>query len=958
MKKRHVFPFVLLLIFPFFISPFTVIVSATVSEDWGVEEGDVKYFTAGYENNLTMSDSIWQILNDKLIEQLNNTDSLPEIPGDETVDLKNLFLELKEIVPNVVNFEMNITDVYDTVSFLPNTEYDNINGTVKAKIAGEDDYETLETFASELCQNGSDWLDSSEYFPETLGDHLSGYIDSILPFNEGLFGEIQLTNWVTETNDDTPQYLVSLGKTSDSELMSTSPFFIPQDLDFTEVYMEMLGTEELNGMGILVDIILNNYIEEVGISEFEIREKEIYVEFDLSDLNGLFATILGLSELGSYIYEELSLLELLLLGIYIYEEMPFLSPVFNFIFLMEGLGLNISTESIAATAIMGMKWDEYGVLDNLHCEVSLNCSNTTDNDLISMDLILDISQGEWNEIGHQFTGAPSTVTTTPELTEAWGIGIGDKVEYTIGYELDIDLPDELWDFMDEGLWELINLTFTKMGLGGYPIGEIFNAEAIYNSIINDIPTIYNIEAEVTGIGSYDLVIPGNGSEDVYLALDMIFTELRGKVPDDLEYQLLESLGSDILANNFSDFFNSLPETLENDLTDFFGNITSIPENIIPAIPQIWITDFNSSEVPSFLVDAGIAILPNSTSPIGGGGLFIPTNTDYSEIFNQALVALTTEIDNSSSTPEMLFDQMGLSILVEKKEIFVGFNYADMSEEYQALIKTQLTTQILTGLASYVELDLSTLSCNASLSAKWNESTGILMNSHAELSFSVSTISGDPISISYLYDISQGEYEEIGVRFMGEPYELSYEGEELKPSNMSANTVVDGEDQEISLTSEELDIEINIVLNTTGPVTVVSQVWDENPTEASPNLGDNDAAIYFSIDVNNPENIEFPIYVTVNLPENTPENLNESEIAKILKIMTWDEIQNNWVEQNFELVVNPDGTVTIVIDHLSVFAMGISDSGFQIPGYPTEIFGITVLLGICTLILKNRKLQHN
>ncbi len=158
----------------------------------------------------------------------------------------------------------------------------------------------------------------------------------------------------------------------------------------------------------------------------------------------------------------------------------------------------------------------------------------------------------------------------------------------------------------------------------------------------------------------------------------------------------------------------------------------------------------------------------------------------------------------------------------------------------------------------------------------------------------------------------------------------------------------------------LNISLNIPDNITGIVDVESQFWEINPIAESPEFSaENFTSMYFSIDTNNISLVEFPLYITLKVPKQILDDLDETEIINLFEIVTWDVDNNFWVEENFEIIVGSNGTITLVIDHLSLFAIGIShdepfDEPLSIPGFPIEILILINLISISSIIINELK----
>jgi hypothetical protein len=148
-------------------------------------------------------------------------------------------------------------------------------------------------------------------------------------------------------------------------------------------------------------------------------------------------------------------------------------------------------------------------------------------------------------------------------------------------------------------------------------------------------------------------------------------------------------------------------------------------------------------------------------------------------------------------------------------------------------------------------------------------------------------------------------------------------------------------------SSELSMELTI--DTTGPVLIDMAIWDDNPTGSKVGFEDDNKALYFYIEANDTSNITFPIKVKINLPEGATEKGDASQIASILKLVTWE--NNTWVPlEDITFTVDlAAGTVELSIPHLSVFGLGVEPQlDVSISGF-SMVVTVFVMLGTVGLI---------
>lgn len=156
-------------------------------------------------------------------------------------------------------------------------------------------------------------------------------------------------------------------------------------------------------------------------------------------------------------------------------------------------------------------------------------------------------------------------------------------------------------------------------------------------------------------------------------------------------------------------------------------------------------------------------------------------------------------------------------------------------------------------------------------------------------------------------------------------------------------------------------EVNLELTTQGAVTLSMGFWQNAPVSSDPGFQNNRPALYLYLSADPESNLVFPISLTVSLPPDLTSNLGTASISSLLGIKTLDPESNQWTEENFQITVNQqEGTATITVTHLSVFACGIAsdtppaDGALDVPGYPIGM----LLLGLAAMVLlvKRRNLK--
>lgn len=159
--------------------------------------------------------------------------------------------------------------------------------------------------------------------------------------------------------------------------------------------------------------------------------------------------------------------------------------------------------------------------------------------------------------------------------------------------------------------------------------------------------------------------------------------------------------------------------------------------------------------------------------------------------------------------------------------------------------------------------------------------------------------------------------------------------------------------------------ISIEINTTGSCVVTTGYWPTNPVaNSNPGFLGNETAVFFQIESSDDSKIQFPIKVTMNFNMSslnlnttgkTPAEINALAAAAI-GVRTYT--GSGWKPEEFPVVVDYQaGTVTITVTHLSVFALGVSDTAYQyldIPGFSTGLMLVAMLGAVAVLVKKKRR----
>jgi hypothetical protein len=267
-------------------------------------------------------------------------------------------------------------------------------------------------------------------------------------------------------------------------------------------------------------------------------------------------------------------------------------------------------------------------------------------------------------------------------------------------------------------------------------------------------------------------------------------------------------------------------------------------------------------------------------------------------------------------------------------------------------------------ATGLTLDPDTLLLTMTAALKY-DAMGILENCHLEGGISMMTDMDEEVSVAVELDISQGEWANINQMYVGKELIKVYDNW-VDPDAEFTITVQKGGKQKYKFGDPGEQTVLTLEMETSDQVSISAQVWDDNPSGTSPGFVDDNAALYFAIDVDKPEAIIFPIIITVDLPGAIPDNVSDDMIADLFKVYTYDEGTDTWNAEDFPLSIDREkGKITIEVTHLSVFAVGgvVSentdtsgnvDIPFEIPGYPFAIIGAISLISLLAISRKYRK----
>ena len=179
-------------------------------------------------------------------------------------------------------------------------------------------------------------------------------------------------------------------------------------------------------------------------------------------------------------------------------------------------------------------------------------------------------------------------------------------------------------------------------------------------------------------------------------------------------------------------------------------------------------------------------------------------------------------------------------------------------------------------------------------------------------------------------------------------------------------LLSGDNQAFSVTDPNTGITLGLDINTADAISLAMGIWETCPASILPNLAEGweDFAVYFMIEVNNSGAIDFPFPVTLTLPEGL-ENFSSTEIETMLSLFTWNDGSQSWNEENFPMNVDLSaGTITILMEHLSEFSLGVTTIIAEELGEPPNwlmivsisVGAITVVGVVGSMVYKNKNSQ--
>jgi hypothetical protein len=321
----------------------------------------------------------------------------------------------------------------------------------------------------------------------------------------------------------------------------------------------------------------------------------------------------------------------------------------------------------------------------------------------------------------------------------WGIEIGDTYYYTLGWDLNLDISQGIWDLIDEALVSV-----------GVP-AELANAEGHYNNF-STIDSVYNVKIGIANMTSYFY----DGGSYNY-SEDYITGPVEFKAASQDDYGPLNATLIYEIEQNKDMLDYYLTVFGANMTTDWMiGNLSLYgpgPEDIM--YMQAWANSEDGETIN----------LPESPP------IFVPKDWDITPFYEQLksmvnYTELAMYAHIYASDWNDLTSQLGFTTLdVSAKELDLNFKLSEMNQTildeniYAAnLTNPETMTRMqtfdeLTGFLNITDLDLSV---NGHL--LWDRD-GVLKNLHIDFTLE-GKYEGYSFKITPQFDISAGEHDKI------------------------------------------------------------------------------------------------------------------------------------------------------------------------------------------------------
>jgi hypothetical protein len=667
---------------------------------------------------------------------------------------------------------------------------------------------------------------------------------------------------------------------------------------------------------------INGLLKMVDI-DFIANPKELWLDFKLDKLKGLPKDVLEVfSEL--YINELSSVLENITTG------------------------LKLNNDSLTGGLNAALRYNSNGMLDNFHGMVNASLMTNT-SESVSIFFQIDISQS--SIYNGKYTGRPfGGQQYYPPITfESWGIQEGNVNKFTMGFDYQVNMSNSNWDKLSDVFYKALNESFYYQNGNVSLVGPI-DIKAMVNGVKQNIPNIVNLELKTTDIGSVtNKEYIGNG-KSVENNIDLQVSQIQTKLTNETNYTAPGNLMDDYLygasqylkANYPADFVNITIEQLDlilsqmdyNVLNLIFGmnigkNITinDVARQFSPSITTMWLANTNASTdvLPPMLSKMGFTPY-DQVAMVHYLPIFVPTGFNASIAYNDLVNNIEQQMAPNSAGNYFneLTNNLSISKLgVKEKEIRVEMTINGMQSKIIEFMGLQEPINYFIqniDQAFGIKVINDTLNIQANLFLKWNPN-GVLDNFHIDLGLNIQTNDSQTIAANVMVDLSLGEYNFIGAKFIGRPPVETY-NQWTPPKDQYTTTLSTGQGHSLAIIDDIVGKHCELILDTTGEVTISLQMWDNNPTTQAPVFANNSIMSFMAIDVSDISKIVFPIKMKFKMPEQINKSAPPTELLARVNVAVLNEQTGQWITENFSATITTDKKFVIVeITHLSVFGVG-------------------------------------
>jgi hypothetical protein len=312
-----------------------------------------------------------------------------------------------------------------------------------------------------------------------------------------------------------------------------------------------------------------------------------------------------------------------------------------------------------------------------------------------------------------------TSTAAAATTESWGVSPGDKLDYTVGWNLDLNLNQSIWAMLDSQI----------AGSGGPTV----STQQIYNDF-KTIPSVYNMQLTVLNLDSVQDISTMSSYDEINYSIAM-------KQTSDSSYMSIP----DFLGNLTQDESSLIDQYYQNMLIPYNSSmildaLPSMPA--IPPIPQRWD--------------------PTMNLPMSQDMICIPTDFSFTTLLSNFTDTLNASqwgelsqyvgISPNATDYSSFLAALGTNAIIQPKQVAIKFQL----DNIQTSVLDNLINMTMGGTWNDVLTYLGISSPSATLieNLQYNDQ-GILQNAHFEISAGLTYAGFGTNSVTIAFDISSG-----------------------------------------------------------------------------------------------------------------------------------------------------------------------------------------------------------